>query len=63
MTDACDPTALMRHVALVGDQRLVELLTRVLLDSVTGEPAVPQRVYSTLVARLNLGDTGNYGHP
>ncbi|MGO9960917.1 MAG: hypothetical protein ACLP50_33900 [Solirubrobacteraceae bacterium] len=61
MPDAHDPAALVRHAAVAGDWRLVDLIT-ILLG---GRPATPltaaQRAYRTLVQSLGLAaDAGNY---
>ena len=61
MSDAHDPTALVRHAVQAGDWRLVELISRML----GGQPTTPslsaRRAYGTLVVKLGLsGGPANY---
>jgi hypothetical protein len=61
MPDAHDPAGLVRHAALVGDWRLVELITRTLGGHSAGPTTAWHRAYATLVVKLGLaGDPGNY---
>jgi hypothetical protein len=57
MSDARDPTALVRHAIQAGDWRLVELIARML----NGQPSPPsqgaRRAYGTLVVKLGLAGT------
>jgi hypothetical protein len=59
MSDARDPTALVRHAIQAGDWRLVELIARML----NGQPSRPsqgaRRAYGTLIVKLDL--TGSAG--
>jgi hypothetical protein len=54
MSDAYDPTALLRHAAQAGDWRLVDLITRMLSGRSTAPPTVARRAYATLVLKLSL---------
>ena len=61
MPDAHDPAALLRHAALAGDWRLVELITRLRAGHSTVCSTAAHRAYATLVVRLGLaGDAADY---
>jgi hypothetical protein len=57
MSDARDPTALVRHAIQAGDWRLVELIARMLSGEPSPSSQGAQRAYGTLVVKLGLAGT------